>query len=279
MSLVRAMTSSNQIVLDAELSSSLKSADLVLIGDADDVLVQQVCKVSLERGLCPVWAEQFCYTRQLTVRNVGATTEVSPDLPLFIRNQRETSGEVSKFVRGELFAQRWSTTALMTSPVINRPTTSGITDYPPRHLMKRLHSSRLVDHELLLEEHYSSAQIPDPSRYEGEELSVGPANGDKSHTATRYRSRMPDGWIFQQVLVVGDRAWVRRETADKAQHIRETSIEVAKALDLNFCVIHWRKSMVSSEVKLARVSGRPTAAVVGDQLGLVSSALVDLLMS
>lgn len=258
----------------------LRSADVVLVGDATDVLLTKVQEECRRRNVRAVRVENDAFGQQLSIRVSGSSVSVTPDLPLLLRRQKGDSESSAADVGAALLrsALLRSACALSTAPVINRPV-PGVPLHPAsRFLIAELRSGSGIDPGLLLEEGFTNEGRPDPDRCEAEALTDMQDESAPFAQSFRYRPRLPEGWIHQKVLVVGERAWIFHDTLRNSAAVRTLSVEVARALGLALCCIYWRTTGRADGLRLARVSSHPTGSEMGDKAAVAASAVADLLL-
>jgi len=274
------MTSFKQLRSDEDVPMALAAADLVIIADVTDGLAALVRKTAEERSLRASWIERSSFVRHTSILRDAGQVQVSPELLLLLRRQTAPSprNAIEQFASQELQAHLWSVCALAHSPVVNRPSTaSGSNDLQSYALLALLRS--LPDSEAVpfVDEYFScpsQAGERDP-RFEWAPV---PSGGSLDGVSWRRRPRMSTGWIYRQVVVVGERAWVRNATQGPTDRLWRSSTLVARLLNLALCVIYSRTSPGASEIALAKIESHPRDTELGDLANVVATAIVDRLV-
>ena len=254
------------------MTSSLGSANIIVIGEAHDRVAAEVYRRSCAKGLRVTWPDRGAFARATTVTVDGATTRVDPDVPILLRRQVMANGPAAdgRFLAAEADSQLWAATALMKSPVVNCPTEHGMPDWRPRVQLTRLRSGGQIDPLLLPERHTDSPSLP-PADYESECLWPTPAGA--VGYGYRYRRRKSADWTYARCCVVGDQVL----SSARQEELADPSRSVARALNAEFCLIHWRVNSAGDAVKLARVNTHPDATDLGELFDDAVGMLIGLL--
>ena len=254
--------------------SSFGSADFIVIGEAHDRVASEVYRRACAKGLCVRWPDRSVFARETSITVDGVTTIVDPDVPVLLRRQAmvDDSSEDGLFLAAEVYSQVWAAGALMKSPVVNRPTLDGMPDWHPRVQATRLRSCGWIDPLLLVpERHTSTASLPSAD-YESDCIWLPPAG--TAGCGYRSRRRKPADWRYVRCCVVGDR--VLRPAQEEG--IAEPSLSIARALKIEFCLIHWRVNPAGDAVKVARVDTHPQAVELGEFFDDAVDTLIGLLL-
>jgi hypothetical protein len=256
------------------MAPSFRSADVVVIAEAHDRVAAEFYRRSCARGVRASWPDRGAFARGISIAIDGATTTVDPDVPVFLRRQAMTSGqsEDGRFLAVEANAQVWAATALMTSPVVNRPSWQGMPDWHPRIQTIRLRSSGRVDPRLLIPERHTDAASLPADGYESECLGWAPAG--TGGCGYRSRRRKPADWRYERCCVVGDKVLSTAARED----IADLSHRVARALAVEFCLIHWRVPPDGDAAEVARVNTHPDAAELGEFYDDAVDLLLEVLL-
>jgi len=247
-------------------------ADVALVGPKNDSLTSQISQMLRASGARVIWVNSEVFVRRITVSCDGQATTVAPDIPLLIRGHSyDSQGDAGQFMANEKYSLFWSAAALMTAPVINRPSPEG-SQWRPRTLMMRLYSSACAPPGVLIPELYSSRRSPTWAHMESEDLWGSAEDGVMDGIGSRGRPRIPDGWTYQQVVVVGSDSWARfaHDRSAPDPPLGALSVEIARILGLHFCSMHWRLGPDRADAQLARITGRPSAASLGHLLPVVA---------
>jgi len=258
---------------------------LVLVGHHSDGLISAVHEACRRRAIDVVRLTRKALCEQTTTSYNGGRAEVSPDRPLLLRRDlwTSTSTRDDLFIADEQRAHLWAIGALTNSPVVNRPTENLFPDRYPRSLLVDLISKAPYLVSLLPKETYLASLEFDQAKYESESFIIDGDRIDDSFKSDylphRIRPRLEDGWLLLQATVLGNRVWIVNDTYGHLDWLRELSVVVSRTLDLQFCLIFWRVKPRTHQIQLARISSHPEAIQLRDHLGVVSEALVEILLS
>ncbi|MGY3565141.1 hypothetical protein [Sinomonas sp. RB5] len=251
----------------------------LLVGAPTDGVLGRVREELERRGQAAAVLAPAAYARRVSVTIGGRTARVEPDVPLLLRSREPGADTAGAGAVAEALALAG---ALSASPVVNRPPLGLPAAPSSREAIDCLMSAGRMRPPLLLAERRSGAGPVDPAAFEQEPL-PGP-DGAEHGTAVRFRERMPPGWLYQKVLVVGDQCWLYHETVAAPPEIRRLSLETAAMSGLAFCCLYWRTLLPEPGtgpllLRLARVSAQPTEAELADMAGTAVSAVADLLLA
>lgn len=252
----------------------------LLVGAPTDGVLGRVRDELERRGQAAAVLTPSAYAQRISVAISGRTARVEPDVPLLLRSRDEADAAGADAVAEALALAG----ALSASPVVNRPALGLPAAPSSREAIDCLMSSGRMRPPLLLAERRSGGGPVDHAAFEQEPL-PGPDGGGHG-AAVRFRERMPPGWVYQKVLVVGDQCWLYHETVAAAPEIRRLSLETAAAAGLAFCCLYWRALLLGPgtgglpvRLALARVSAQPTEAELADMADTAVSAVADLLLA
>jgi hypothetical protein len=256
------------------VTSSFGSADVIVIGEAHDRVACEVYQRCRVKGLNVKWPDRGAFARETSVMIDGVTASVDPDVPILLRRQVMGDGLAAdgRFLAAEAGSQLWAATALMRSPVVNRPSEQGMPDWHPRVQVTRLRSDGRIDPQLLIPERHTDTASLSSADYESECLWQPPSG--TTGCGYRYRQRKPADWTYARCCVVGDQVL----TSARTERLADLSRRVARALDVEFCLIHWRVNPVGDAAELARVNTHPGAAELGEFFDGAVDLLIGLLL-
>jgi len=260
----------------------IRGADLLLVGDPADAVIQAVRQVCHRRRKLAKGLSRRELARSVTIKCDDGGQIVEPDRPTLLR--RDPSGGIRSrdetFIRSEEYAQLWAACALMKSPVINRPAMDAFLDADRRLAIVTL--ARL--------DSGPSSFVPDESYISTINIQAD-ALGDVDNLCTdfvvdipatglphRIRPSASDGWVYVQVTVVGDRSWIRNDSYGNLDWLRDQSLLVGRLLGLQFLSVFWRAWPMTFRAELMRVQTCPTGPQLDSQLEVVAETLVDLLL-
>ncbi|GLW08067.1 hypothetical protein Misp01_31970 [Microtetraspora sp. NBRC 13810] len=240
------------------------AADLLIVADPADEVAAEVAGYVGEHGRTALVVDVFDAAQLFTVSVRDGVAEVEPDRPLLLRLPSPPSPRISfdaEFQYNECLAQLWAAAALMTSPVVNRPSA-----YPAGG--RTSPSAALT--ELRADEEQGGVEVftskyPVPGTPEGERLWVEDLGTlrtspwpERPAGAGPYRARWSDADpAFEMVVVLSGRAW-RCTTADLGHlGLEERSVAVAAALDLDLAAIVWRVTEDAGRARLVNVEPFP----------------------
>jgi hypothetical protein len=185
------------------VTSSFGSADVIVIGEAHDRVAAEVYQRCRAKGLSMKWPDRGAFARETSVVIDGGTASVDPESPILLRRQVMGDGLAAdgRFLAAEAGSQLWAATALMRSPVINRPSEHGMPDWHPRVQVTRLRSDGRIDPHLLIPERHTDTPSLPSAEYESEYLWQPPRG--TTGCGYRYRQRKPADWTYARCCVVG----------------------------------------------------------------------------
>ncbi|MFQ6155319.1 hypothetical protein ACLMMA_02410 [Micrococcus luteus] len=250
----------------------------VLVGSSTDGVLERVREELERRGHAATVLGPGAYARRVSVTITGCRARVEPDVPLLLRARGAQEEDACAVAEALALAG-----ALSASPVVNRPAPALPAAPSSREALEYLMCAGRLHPSLLVDERRSDGGPVDGAAFEQEPLPGGQGGGGPG-TAVRFRERMPAGWVYQKVLVVGNRCWLYHETVAAAPEIRRLSLEAAAAAGLAFCCLYWRAALRGPgrsglQLRLARVSPQPTEAELADLAGAAVSAVADLLLA
>ena len=256
------------------------AVDVLLLGSDTDRVTDAVVAACALRGIRSERMTQEQYSRSVTITMKDGLCSVEPDLPAFVRRDahRAGTGRAASFARGEAFATVWSALAMSRSQVVNRPASTGPVDLESATQLAILRTAPGGDPLTIPVEHFASSAQDIADGHERSALTYRftPADDDDlARMPHRFRARIPESWVHQQVVVVGERAWLRNDSHGDLDWLHRLSVEAAGRLGLRLCVLLWRISARQHCAELARVGSHPSAELLGDLLSVASSAIVE----
>lgn len=254
----------------------LDRADLVMVGDQDDALLSAVGAVAAARGARAVRTDRGAVARHLTVEFDGERATTSPRMPLLLRMESPASAATDRFAAAEAHAHVWAAAALMDAPVVNRPSSLRGSDWPPRLYIPLLLGTAGFDRKHLHDETYASTPPEPAGDYQTQALTPSGARSPVRH-AVRYRHRRTMLAGHRRVVIAGEHHWVS-PGGPEGDELARRSVEVASAIGLTLCSVTWVRAAGPGTMKLAKVTGHPHAAGLGELVGPVARALLDHLL-
>jgi hypothetical protein len=252
-------------------------ADVIVVDEPADLFGAAFCDWALARGVRAARLRLPEVASELSIAGDGDRPTVEPEMAMLLRplqGVRPPALPDERFIWGEQFATLWAAAALTRSPVVNRPnewgwaskTTmsavvterrAGLEAPPAESVWKRCPPGKPFSHHQDLE---TWAQPDDPSQLEfGRSRALPPMCG------------------FDQVVVVGERAW--RVTAPGVHDaaIEETSIRATAVLALAFATISWGFPADGGAPLITKINGFPTLRECVPVLDSVFDALLEQL--
>lgn len=242
------------------------NADLIIIDEADDGLSALFAGYAGKRGCEAQRLRLGAFARAVTIdhdpRATDGPVDVTPSVPLFLRPLAGGASaiEEDRFVWNEAFAAVWAAAALTARPVVNRPNEWG---WGSRSAFCASLSDLRRGAEVCAPEVFWRGLAPDGH---GEllhqelrrwaNLEPGPLDVGPSDLPIRSRRLGPcRGW--EQVLVVGSRAFRVTEADLGAYAVEADSIAAAASLALSFACVSWAVAEEGGP-RLVRINPFPT---------------------
>jgi hypothetical protein len=255
---------------------------VVIVASANDLVARRLARALERRGHDALVLDGLSAARLFTIRVSGRESEVTPELPLFIRpsawwTDLPRTEPDEQFAVAESYSALWSVAALSSRPVINRPNGGGwASDLTAGTLRPLIPAS---DDQELAEVCASGprqaaigASVPARLVLWGKnaEHLTGPVASLPE--GTPLRARPADLSAQQEIItVVGDRA-ISATTDPRTLELAlpERSAEIARQAGLHFAAVTWS---VGPAVVPVRLSVQPTEAELRYSWAEVEDAL------
>ena len=232
----------------------------MVLASVEDRLATRVARAVEDKGRTALYLDGPAAARLFTVKVDGGAAEVTPALPMFVRNSAwwrsnppTTADE--RFIVGENYSMVWAVAALCPATVINRPSRRGWADhFTPGTIAPLLDGE--VPHGLA--EVYASSptvvgigakqagDLPSPGPVaaglpwgKNVDQATGPVGDLAQGTPLRARLVDPDA-LYEVATVVGERAFLStNDPRSKELHLARRSAQLAARAGLHFATVTW----------------------------------------
>jgi hypothetical protein len=231
---------------------------ITIIDEADDGFSEAFLAFARERGIRCQRMRLDDFALAVTIEHTAGAVEVRPDGPLLLRPLRGAppeAGEPERFLWNERLAAAWSAAALSPAPVLNRPDEWGWgcrTAYSGALLERR---SGLPSAGL--EVFWCGAPPDEADAMFHQDMTTWRILERPAAAAMVRSRRLPSCRGWDQVIVVGARAFRASEADVGGQPLEEMSLAVARRLGLAFATVSWGLPADGAAAVLGRVNAFP----------------------
>jgi hypothetical protein len=237
--------------------------DVLIVAGSDDELARQLYEALGRRGRHCAFLDGPSAARLFTIRVAKSGVQVSPDIPLFVREsawpRNKGVSDDERFLRWEAYATFWAAAALCKSPVINRPARRA-----SRFTMSTVASrmglrSASAYRELYVSKPASALGRLDPPIW-GEDIDfhAKEISALRPNVPARLRTVDVDA-RYEIVSVVGARAFTATDDPrTRRDGLAARGVEIAARLGLHFASVTW--TVNAGAARPVRVSGEPSMA-------------------
>ncbi|MEG3147099.1 hypothetical protein U1839_20800 [Sphingomonas sp. RT2P30] len=216
------------------------SSDIIVVDEADDWFSAAFVDYAATRGVTAERQRLDAFGRSATIHSAGTRISATPQLPLLLRPIQSGTehDEVERFARNECFAATWALAVMTPAPVVNRPNCYGWS-------AAVAFSANLTDQRsgrVAPADEYFWADLPPDAAPDAlfhqslDDWGVHEVLPDGIAARSR---RLPPCRGWEQVVVVGDRAFRVTRADIGAADVATPSIAHVRALGLVFATVGW----------------------------------------